>query len=240
MRASDVAISCRGTRSSAATMAFVSRRSQRVCRVGSVCCGVTRARHLLTVRRMRWLAVLVLLVAPVVARAEDDPPAPLPPPALPPAAIERGMLGMGVMLGADHFFHEACTVEAAIAIPDQPFRIRAIGALGKAGDFEGGGDFHRGTIGVETRCLDAGSTCGFVGFGVGYETLTWTSSDPGDMVEQHHGLVLAPRIGWELGSQRVRLRIALDAIAYHRHSNVAPTEWSKGFSVGLGLGYRLF
>lgn len=191
---------------------------------------------------MRSLAVAILLAARAVAAqpsVDFDNPPPLPPPPAPQLPVEHGYLGGGFTLGADQFFNVALVAEGAIALPHLPVWIRGQIATGNSGDFEGGGSYHRFAIGIEGRTCSSAAVCWFGGVDVGYQTQTWREDGPDSMVEDHHGLVIGPRGGLDVGGDAYRLRIGLELFRYDHHSNVSDTEWKGGATIATTLIRRL-
>jgi len=177
---------------------------------------------------MKSLAVVMLLAAPGFADPLDGVPAD------PPAHRDTGFVGGGVAVGGGHLMHAAWQIEGALAIPDTPLYVRAAAQDGGAFDFEGTGAFWRATGGVEMR-----DGAFVAGIDLGYQHETWNSGDPGDTPEVHHGLVVGPHAGVDVGGEHVRFRAMFEYYAYHHESNVGMTTWDRSGGVSLGLAYRL-
>jgi hypothetical protein len=106
-------------------------------------------------------------------------------------------------------------------------------------DFEGGGDFLRGLVGVETRSCFVPGACVVLGLDAGTQRATWSSGDESDPEEHHRGTVLAGRIGIDAGGDRVRFRGGMEVLRVRNSSNVTETEWTGGIGFSVGLAYRL-
>lgn len=165
---------------------------------------------------MKCLVVVALLASPALAEP-----------------VQTGFIGAGVVVGAGHFLHGAWTGEAAAAIPGTSLFVRVTGQTGGAFDFEGHGAFWRAGAGLELH-----EDWWLLGFDAGYQHETWKSSDSSDPEETHHGLVVGPRAGVDLGGEHVRFRAWLAILEYDHVSSVAATKWEGAIDLALGLGYR--
>jgi hypothetical protein len=160
-----------------------------------------------------------------------------PAPASPAATESRGLVGGGVLVAGDEFLNIGGAVELGLQIPQTPLIVHALGSLGSSGDGEGSGDFARIIGGIEANtCRPGRAFCVFVGIDVGYQRQTWSKLDE---MEDHRGLLVGPRLGFDAGGDHTRVRLSLDLPSYRHESSVSDTRWQSSDGLTLSLIRRL-
>lgn len=173
--------------------------------------------------KLVWFAVTLL--GSSAASAEPDAP------------TERALVGGGVVLGADHAGHGALVVDGAVKLPSARLWVHGQGALGHAFMIEGGGDFWRALVGLETRGCTSLALCGYLGLdtGLAYKTLNIRH----EMTRHDQGLLIGPRFGLDVGREQMRFRLGLEVYAYRYHSEVTMARWVAGVGLQTTLSFRL-
>jgi hypothetical protein len=195
---------------------------------------------------MNRVALIALLVAPVVARAETielevegrevvGPP--------------NGYVAAGLITGEDEFAYQGVALEFGHRIGTTPLFARAMGQAGgtKRFDNPGHGTYVEGRIGGEARtCTQTGMLCGSVGIDVGIHRGRYDWVDTGGMsltakptepppsmpsFIELDSMVIAPRVTVD-GGGRVRVRLVLERPSH----SIGGRERIDGFAGSLSLG----
>jgi hypothetical protein len=130
-------------------------------------------------------------------------------------------------------------MEAAAKLPGRAVWLRGTGSYGGSFDFEGGGVFLRGTVGMEGLSCASPTFCWLGSLDAGYQRETWKGSDDGDPMEKHYGFLGGFRLGLDAGGDNLRFRFAFELNACDRHSNVSAPSWDIGGGLTMTLAYRM-
>ncbi len=189
--------------------------------------------------RLAFACVLLLAANSALAQPVDADEPPPPPAAAVRPATPAAFVGATGGMAWGNWLEAALSVEGAHVIPGTQLFAHASATVGGDGDggWEGSGNFYRGLVGLQTWCTGS-DTCTFAGADVGYQLLTWSES-PGEMVENHHGFVVAGRIGIDAGGEQLRFRAAIELAEFRDHSDVAGPQWDTDLGFSLGLAYRM-
>lgn len=156
-----------------------------------------------------------------------------------PLAEHRGFLGGGILLASDQFVDAGFAVEASVALPRTPLSVFVLGSLGSASDLGGRGEFARVAGGLEASTCRSRRTCVFAGLEVGFQRQTWNNEDNDLMAEQHRGVLVGPRFGFEMGGHAVRFRMSLDLLQYRHQSSVDDTRWQPSSGITMAIVRRI-
>jgi hypothetical protein len=195
---------------------------------------------LVVARRVRSFIVgAIVWVSASPAFADGDADEPVIPQRVTASHEPSGFVGGGVSLGASHLMDASLVMEAAVRLPDHDVWIRGAGSYGGSFDFEGGGLFLRGTVGIEGLSCGSASLCWLGSIDAGYQRETWRGDDDSDPMEKHYGFLGGVRGGLDAGGDTVRFRLAVEVNACDRHSNVTAPSWDIGGGLTMTLAYRM-
>jgi hypothetical protein len=188
---------------------------------------------------MRVLVCAIVVASGSPAVAEPDADEPVIPQHVTASHEPVGFVGGGVSLGVSHLMDASLVMEAAAKLPGHDVWIRGTGSYGGSFDFEGGGLFLRGTVGVEGLSCGSASFCWLGSIDAGYQRETWTGDDDSDPMEKHYGFLGGVRGGFDAGGDTMRFRLAFALDACDRHSNVSAPSWDFGGGLTMTLAYRM-
>jgi small basic protein len=164
---------------------------------------------------MKLLIVALALALPTVAHADE--------------ASKDRYISTSVIAGADRDLYGGLAAEAGARIDTYVF-VRGMvhaGSVITLNDVEA--DYVQGRVGVELRnCVARGLACGSIGVDLGLHQRETTE---GFMTERRENLVVAPRVGFDVGGA-LRLRGSIELVQH-----VGERSSATGAAATLGVGF---